>query len=459
MNNKLLTFSFLLFAAIAFSQQQKNYTFTLEEAVTFALDSNYASINAQRDIAKAIKQKWETTATGLPQIDGSISYNNNLKQPITLLPAEITGGEPGTFVPITFGTKQNANAVATLNQLIFDGSYLVGLKAAKAFLRYSENANEKTRLEVRKGVINAYGSVLLAQELIAIFEKNKANLEKNLDETRQIFENGLTEEESVEQLEITLLDIDTQLNNARRSQAIAKQMFNLSLGIDVEALVTMTDDLDQLANQNISLSLLDSSIKIEDNVDYKIAFNLTEQRYFENRLESSKFLPRLSAFVNYGTSANSDDFSFFNGDQKWYQSSVLGVSLNIPIFSSGMRSSAVQRTKIALDQANTDLEQTKQQIKLDLTTAQSNYQFAIDTYENSKKNLALAERIEGKNQTKFTEGLSTSFDLRQSQTQLYTAQQQYFQSMLNIINEKANLETILNIPQLRISAEEIKGKY
>lgn len=459
MTNKLLLFSFLLFATLGFSQQQKNYTFSLEEAVTFALDSNYASINAQRDIAKAIKQKWETTATGLPQIDGSITYNNNLKQPVTLLPGEITGGEPGTFVPVTFGTKQNANAVATLDQLIFDGSYLVGLKAAKAFLRYSENANEKTRLEVRKGVINAYGSVLLAQELVDIFEKNKANLDQNLFETRKIYENGLGEEESVEQLEITLLDIETQLNNARRSQAIAKQMFNLALGIDVEAAVTLTDNLDQLANQNISLSLLDSSIKVEDNVDYKIAFNLTEQRYFENRLESSKFLPRLSAFVNYGTSANSNDFSFFNGDQIWYQSSVLGVSLNIPIFSSGMRSSAVQRTKIALDQANTDLEQTKQQIKLDLTTAQSNYQFAIENYSNSKKNLELAERIENKNQIKFTEGLSTSFDLRQAQTQLYSAQQQFFQSMLNVINEKANLETVLNIPKLRMNYEEIKGKY
>jgi outer membrane protein TolC len=448
-----------LCTTLGFSQQQKNYTFSLEEAVTFALDSNYTSINAQRDIAKAIKQKWETTAQGLPQIDGNISYNNNLKQPVTLLPAEITGGEPGTFVPVTFGTKQSANAVATLNQLIFDGSYLVGLKAAKAFLRYSENANEKTRLEVRKGVINAYGSVLLAQELVDIFEKNKTNLEDNLNETRKIYENGLAEEESVEQLEITLLDIETQLNNARRSQAIAKQMFNLALGIDVEAPVTLTDDLDQLANQNISLSLLDSSLKIEENVDYKIAFNLTEQRYFENRLEKSKFLPRLSAFVNYGTSANSDDFSFFNGDQVWYQSSVLGVSLNIPIFSSGMRSAASQRTRIALDQAKTDLEQTKQQIKLDLTTAQSNYQFAIENYENSKKNLALAERIEGKNQVKFTEGLSTSFDLRQAQTQLYSAQQQFFQSMLTLINEKANLETVLNIPQLRMNYEEIKGKY
>ena len=459
MTKKLLIFSFLLCTTLGFSQQQKNYTFSLEEAVTFALDSNYTSINAQRDIAKAIKQKWETTAQGLPQIDGNISYNNNLKQPVTLLPAEITGGEPGTFVPVTFGTKQSANAVATLNQLIFDGSYLVGLKAAKAFLRYSENANEKTRLEVRKGVINAYGSVLLAQELVDIFEKNKTNLEDNLNETRKIYENGLAEEESVEQLEITLLDIETQLNNARRSQAIAKQMFNLALGIDVEAPVTLTDDLDQLANQNISLSLLDSSLKIEENVDYKIAFNLTEQRYFENRLEKSKFLPRLSAFVNYGTSANSDDFSFFNGDQVWYQSSVLGVSLNIPIFSSGMRSAASQRTKIALDQAETDLEQTKQQIKLDLTTAQSNYQFAIENYENSKKNLALAERIEGKNQVKFTEGLSTSFDLRQAQTQLYSAQQQFFQSMLTLINEKANLETVLNIPQLRMNYEEIKGKY
>jgi outer membrane protein TolC len=459
MTKKLAIFSFLLCTALGFSQQPKSYTFSLEEAVTFALDSNYASINARRDIAKAIKQKWETTAQGLPQIDGNISYQNNLKQPVTLLPAEITGGEPGTFVPVTFGTKQNANAVATLNQLIFDGSYLVGLKAAKAFLRYSENANEKTRLEVRKGVINAYGSVLLSQELVAIFEKNKTNLEQNLNETRKIYENGLGEEESVEQLEITLLDIETQLNNARRSQAIAKQMFNLALGIDVEATVTLTDNLDQLANQNISLSLLDSSLNIAENVDYKIAFNLTEQRYFENRLEKSKFLPRLSAFVNYGTAANSNDFSFFNGDQKWYQSSVLGVSLNIPIFSSGKRSAASQRTKIALDQAQTDLEKTKQQIKLDLTTARSNYQFAIENYENSKKNLALAERIEGKNQVKFTEGLSTSFDLRQAQTQLYTAQQQFFQSMLNLINEKANLETVLNIPQLRMNYEKIKGKY
>ncbi|WP_271392349.1 TolC family protein [Aequorivita sinensis] len=459
MIKRILIVSIILFSFAGFSQEQKNYSFSLEEAILFALDSNYTSINARRDIAKAIKQKWETTAQGLPQISGSATYQNNLKQPVTLLPGELAGGEPGTYLPVTFGTKQNANAVATLNQLIFDGSYLVGLKAAKTFLKYSENYNEKVRLEVRKGVINAYGSVLLSEELVAIFEKNKTNLENNLFETRKIFENGLAEEESVEQLEITLLDIETQLSNAKRSRKIAKQMFNLSLGIDVDTPITLKDDLDKLADANISLALLDNSINFEENVDFKIANNLVQQRFFENRLEKSKALPTLSAFINYGTSANSEDFTFFNGDQKWYQSSVLGVSLNIPIFSSGMRSAATQRTRIALDQAKTDLENTKQEIKLDLTTAQSNYQFAIENYENAKKNLRLAERIENKNQVKFTEGLSTSFDLRQAQTQLYTAQQQYFQSMLNVINEKANLETVLNIPQLRIVSDEIKGKY
>jgi outer membrane protein len=433
---------------VGMTQQQKSYSFNLEEAIAFAIDSNYTAINARRDIAKALKQKWETTATGLPQISADIAYQNNLKQPVTLIPAEITGGEPGTFVPITFGTKQNASATATLNQLIFDGSYLVGLKAARAFLDYSENANEKTQLEVRKGVINAYGSVLLSEELIAIFEKNKTNLEKNLFETKKIYENGLTEEESVEQLEITLLDIETQLSNAQRTAAIARQMFNVALGIDVSAQVSFEDSLSSLAENNIQLSFLEASLQVEQNIDYKIAYNLTEQRSLELKLEKSRALPRLTAFLNYGTAANSDDFTFFNSEQRWFQSSILGVNLNIPIFSSGMRGAKTQRARIALDQAETQLTETVQRIQLAVNSAKSNYQFAIENYKNSKINLSLAERIEGKNQVKFTEGLATSFELRQAQTQLYTAQQQYFQAMLELINNKAVLETVLNSPQL-----------
>lgn len=444
MNKYLVIISLFFATQYSWGQGQKTYSFTLEEAVTFALDSSYTAINSRRDIAKALKQKWETTASGLPQISANINYNNNLKQPVSVIPSEFFGGEPGTFTPVIFGTQQNATATAQLEQLIFDGSYLVGLQAARAFLDYSENFDEKTRLEVRKGVINSYGSVLLADELVAIFESNKENLEKNLFETQKTFENGLTEEENVEQLEITLLDIQTQLDNAKRTASIAKQMFNVSLGLGINESVVLTQTLDDLTQENISLGILDSSLNTEANVDYKIAFNLTEQRSLELKLEKSRALPRLSAFVNYSTQAFRDRFDFFDTSQPWFQASTLGVQMSIPIFSSGARGARTQQAKIALEQANTQLEETIQQINLAYDTAKSNYKFSVDRYENSKKNLALAERIETKNQVKFSEGLTSSFDLRQAQLQLYTAQQQYFQSILDVINSKTELETILN---------------
>jgi outer membrane protein TolC len=447
----------LFVSSVAFSQEApKSYSFSLEEAVNYALDSSYTAINARRDVAKALKQKWETTADGLPQINGSVDYQNQLKQPVTFIPAEFSGGEPGTFTPVTFGAKQSANLTATLSQVIFDGSYLVALKASTAFLEFSENANEKTRLEVRKGVINAYGGVLLTEESVSIVEKNIDAITDNLSETQALYEEGFAEEEDAEQLQITKLQLENQLSNTKRQADIAKQMFNLALGIPVSAPVVFKDGLEQLTLENVSLEISEQELAVEENVDYKIADNLTKQRELELKLEKSKALPSVNAFVNYGTQTQDDDFVFFDSDTRWFQSSIFGVSINVPIFSSLKRSARTQRAAIALDQAQTDLEQTIQQIQLDTDTARSDYQFAIESYQTAQKNLELAERIENKNQIKFREGISTSFDLRQAQTQLYNAQQELLQSMVNVITTKAELETVLNTPQLRVPYQESK---
>ena len=447
----------LFVSSVAFSQEApKSYSFSLEEAVNYALDSSYTAINARRDVAKALKQKWETTADGLPQINGSVDYQNQLKQPVTFIPAEFSGGEPGTFTPVTFGAKQSANLTATLSQVIFDGSYLVALKASTAFLEFSENANEKTRLEVRKGVINAYGGVLLTEESVSIVEKNIDAITDNLSETQALYEEGFAEEEDAEQLQITKLQLENQLSNTKRQADIAKQMFNLALGIPVNAPVVFKDGLEQLTLESVSLEISEQELAVEENVDYKIADNLTKQRELELKLEKSKALPSVNAFVNYGTQTQDDDFVFFDSDTRWFQSSIFGVSINVPIFSSLKRSARTQRAAIALDQAQTDLEQTIQQIQLDTDTARSDYQFAIESYQTAQKNLELAERIENKNQIKFREGISTSFDLRQAQTQLYNAQQELLQSMVNVITTKAELETVLNTPQLRVPYQESK---
>ncbi|MEN8886203.1 MAG: TolC family protein [Winogradskyella sp.] len=435
----------LLCFSLGFSQQ-KSQRFSLQEAIDFALENNRTAINASRDIAAAKQQKWETTASGLPQISARADYQNFLKQQVSVIPAEIFGGQPGTFQDVIFGTQQSANVFATVDQKIFDGSYLVALQSAKVFLEISENAKTKTDLDVRKAVIDAYGNVLLAEESLIILNRNIVVLEKNLFETTKIYKNGLGDEESVEQLQITLSSVKSNLNNVNRLKTLAYQMLNITLGLDVYNTLELSDNLETLAQNNMSLSLLDEENNPEKTIDYLIANNDTKAKALMVKLEKSKALPTLNAFLNGGYSAFSNDFSFLNNDQRWFGSSLFGVNLSIPIFSSGMRSSATQRAKINLEKAETQLTETEQRIKLQMASAKSDYQFAIEDYANKKQNLALAERIETKNQTKFFEGIGSSFQLRQAQTQLYTAQQELLQAMLDVINSKATLETILNTP-------------
>ncbi len=425
--------------------QEQAYKFTLDQAVEFALENNYNAINAGRDLRDAEKQKWETIATGLPQISGDISYQNQLKQQVSLIPAEFGGGEPGTFIPIVFGQPQTARATATLKQQLFDGSYIVGIQAAKTFLKYSQNNKEKTDLEIRKSIVEAYGNVLLAQESISILNKNKANLEQNLMETQKLYENGLGEEESVEQLQITLSSIDNQLKNSVRLQEITLQMLNLMLGLDINTPTQLMENLNDLAQQQIRPDLLETDFVLDNNVDFKIATNLFQQRELELKLQKSMALPTLNAFINYGSTAYSDSFNFLSKEADWFDASVVGVDLHIPIFSSLGRSAKTQRAKIAVDKAKTQLLETQQNLNLQYKTAKSNYLFSIEEYTTAKENLGLAERIERKNQIKYEEGLASSFELRQAQTQLYNAQQEYLQSMVEVINKKTELEAVLNV--------------
>ncbi|GAA4241775.1 MULTISPECIES: TolC family protein [Winogradskyella] len=432
-----LIIGFIIFQT-GFTQELPK-SLSLQEAIDYALENNRSAINAARDIEAAKKQKWETTATGLPQINAKIDYTNNIKQQFDAIDFDQDG-------IVDFGAKQSVNPSITLNQLIFDGSYLVGLQSAKVFLEISENAKTKTDLEVRKAVINAYGNVLLANESVEILKRNVIVLEKNLYETQKIYENGLEEEESVEQLQITLSGLKSNLNKTERLQNIALQMLNINLGIDVSSNTILTDTLESLTDNNIDLDILNIENNVENTIDYKIANNDKISKELLVKLEMSKALPTLSAYINGAYIANSNDFSYFDKEQRWIGTSAFGVNLNIPIFSSGKRSASTQRAKINLEKAETDLTETEQRIKLQIASAQSDYQFAIEDYENKKENLALAERIETKNQTKFFEGIGSSFELRQAQTQLYSAQQELLQAMLDVINTKAALETVLNTP-------------
>ena len=443
MIHKSLLILIYLFSAFAFSQEDPT-SFSLQEAIDFALEHNRTAKNAVRDVEAAAQQKWETISTGLPQINASVDYQNFLKQQVSLIPAEFFGGNPGDFEEVIFGTKQSVGGFATLSQKIFDGSYLVGLQSVKVYLEITKNAKIKTDLEVRKAVINAYGNVLIAEQSILILESNKAILEKNLFELTKMYENGMGEEESVEQIQISLSSINSDLNRVLRLKTIAYQMLNITMGLDVNMNIILTENLEALTLQNMSLELLQTETTVENNIDYLIAENDKKSKELLLRLEKSKALPTIDGFINGGYTAYSDDFTFGKSSQKWFGSSLFGVNMSIPIFSSLGRSASTQRAKINLSKAENDLIETEQKLQLQIAAAKSDYQFTIEDYDNKKQNLKLAERIEVKNQTKFFEGIASSFDLRQAQTQLYSAQQDYLQAMLDVINKKAELETVLN---------------
>ena len=439
----LIALLFLVLSTKA-QEQQKSFNFSLEQAISHALTNNYSVINAGRDIESSKEKKWETTAAGLPQINAGVDYANNFVLQKSVVPGEFFGGAPGTFAEVAFGTKHTMLLRSTLSQLIFDGSYIVALQASKTYLKFYENAKQKTDVEIREAVINSYGNVLLAEESIAILEKNKATLEKTLSDTRAIFKNGLIEEENVEQLQITLTSIISTLNYNKRLVDLAYKMLKITLGIDINDELILTDKLDNLTINNLDLAFNQNEFNVVDNINYQMAQNFEEQKSLELKLEKSKALPSLSANVNFGYNAFGNQFEFFTKNQRWLNYSNMGVSLNVPIFSSFARKSRTQQAQIALEKAKTQLNETEQRLKLQYAGAKSDYEFSIEEYETAKSNLKLAERIEKKQQIKFTEGLSSSFDFNDAQRQLYDAQGKYLKSMVEIINKRASLEKVIN---------------
>ena len=442
MKIKLLLIFWLLFNSI-FGQDLPE-SLTLSEAIEFGLSNNRSIINADREILKAKKERWKTIAIGLPQVSSQINYQNFLEMPISLVPSEFFGGKAGTFEELTFGTEQIMVGSVKMEQLLFDGSYLVGLEASRVYLKISENLFEKTNLEVKKLIVNTYTNVLIAKLNISFLEKNKIALEANLREITELFKTGFEEQETVEQTQLSLSQINNQLKYAKNLMKITQEMVKFIIGYPAEKKLILESELEDIFNEDVFFDSIPSINQIDNNIDIRIADNNVKSEELQFKYEKSKSLPKLSGFINQTYTGNSNDFTFTDSQQKWYGSSIVGLNLTIPLFSSFGRSAISQKAKISLDQAITQLTETQERIKIEVNAAYNDYQLSIDNYFTEKENLRLAESIEKKNQNKFFEGVVQSFELRMAQMQLYSAQNNYVTAIQSVINKKIILETLLN---------------
>ncbi|MFO7939332.1 MAG: TolC family protein [Bacteroidales bacterium] len=443
----LSAFMLLLLATLlATAQDTKNtpLSLSLQEAMDYAAENNTNVKNARIDVAIADKKVWETTTIGLPQANLSGSYNNNLSLATQLLPAIIFGGEEGEFVEVQFGTQHNFSGAVTLNQLVFDGTYFVGLQAAKVYKQLSGNQLKKTRLETRATVATTYHAIALAKSNLETLEQNVETLESTLSQAKQLYNKGFIEKTEVTKLEVTRNGLTNSISSIKRQADYLLYLLKIQLGINPEQPVTLTEDLAALSDKIETANLLSTRLETTATVDYAMVSTQKEIALLELKKEKAALLPTLSVFYNYQYNAMRNEFTPFSADEKWFKSSMLGVQLAVPLFASGQRWSRIQQGELKLQKAQNNLAFLEQTLPAQWLQLRSNYLTALEKVENSLSNKALAQEVLDHTLTKHQKGVASSMELNQANQAFLDAHTQYTQALAEALNAKIALEKLTN---------------
>ena len=433
------------YAASAAGETGDIQSFSLQEVCDYALKHSTSTENARLDILKAKKKIWETTATGLPQISAGASYTNNLKIPTTLIPAQFLDpdAEEGTFIGVKFGTQHNATMDVSVNQLIFNGSYIVGLQASRIYLRLSEEQLQKSRIDVKESVTKTYYLILLAEDNKKTLLANLENLKKTLFETTELHKAGFTEDTDVDQLQLSVTDMENAVKSMERQITITYRLLKFQMGFDLEKEIRLSQSLEDIVAETDKGELLGGEFDFSSHIDYRMLDTQEKSYKLLLKNEQAAYLPTVSAFFSYSYMAMRDSFNFFSKD-KWFPSMMLGVNVNIPIFSSGMRSARVAQARMDLRKTVNLKKQVVDGLKLELLQARSEFTDARENTRNTKANVQLAKKIYEKTLVKYMSGTASSLELTQTNNQYLGAESKYTTAVVELLNAKVRLDKALN---------------
>jgi outer membrane protein len=436
---KYISFTLGLLLTFMATSQDTKYL-TLDQAIEYALEHNVAMKTARADQQIAAKRQWETTAMGLPQVNGSVDYQRFLDIPTQLIPAEFFGGEPGEFAELQFGTKHNLTAGIRVNQLVFDGSYLVGLRTARIYRDLASQQVQRTEVEVRATVAETYLLSLLAKQNLEIVRQNLTNLEKTLFETKKVLEAGFTDAINVDQLQLASANLKNTISTLERQSELAISLLKFQIGMEIKTPIELKDNLEGLMESLSAEAILLVNYDLENHIDYRLMKSQEDMNLMGLKLEQSRFLPSLNGTFVLQQSAQRDKFNFLSSTGSWFPTTLVTLNLNIPIFSSGMRSARVSQKKLELQKAELATWQVRQSIELQMQRALADWKTAQDKNQNQKENLGLAKRILDRTIIMHREGLATSLELTQANDQFLKAQADYLNTLFDLLNAKNNIE-------------------
>jgi outer membrane protein TolC len=425
---------------------------SISEAQSYALQNNRSVMTAKIDIGIATKLVKENIAIGLPQLNLATNYQHQFVIPelsfgsyldVDALPdyGYLTKNDiqdaykQAPSVPL--GVKDNTTFDFTVSQLIFSGEYLVGLQAFKVLKQVSEKALVKTEDQTKETVANTYFMILVLGESLKVLNESEASMGQTYNDLVKMNQQGFNEETDVDQIKISWSNLKRLITSIESQRDISVQLLKYQLGMDFGQQIVLTDSLQGFITEGNMQYLAAPVYNVEKSIDYQIVNNQVDISQLLLKREQSKYLPAISAFYRRHEQTNQPSFNFAVKD-------LVGLSLNFPIFTSGQRSYRVSQARYNLEKSQINKANAEQGLIMEFETAFSNYQTAYSNFLTNKESIILTKKVYDKSLIKYHEGVSTSFELSQNQTQYLTAEGVYYNSILSLLNAKAKLDRILS---------------
>lgn len=435
-------FSFL---SLAEARAQGTQSFSLQQSIDYALQHKSTMTNArlQQDIAKA--RVGEIRAMGLPQISGSAELGDNFIVPTSFVPGEFIN-QPGTFIPVQFGIQYNTSAGVNASQLLFDGSYLIGLKAAQTYTDLSRKQSIQTETDVTELVTKAYYGVLVNRERLSLLDRNLERLQSLLHETGQIYKQGFAEKLDVDRLQVAYNNLLVEKQKADRLVELSKGLLKFQMGLGQSQQIQLADSLSDIV---VDMTKIDTGqFDYAQRIEYSILETQQDLAALDLRNTRATYLPKLYLTARYGiNSASQEFFRLFKfgekndfGQSNYFPYGFVGVNLQVPIFQGLRKKYQVQQAKLALETNKLGFRTLEESIDLQLRQSSVNLQNALQVLESQKASLALAEEVARVTRIKFQEGVGTNLEVVTAETSLREAQTNYYVSLYEAVIAKVDLD-------------------
>jgi outer membrane protein TolC len=440
---------------------QNNHVFTLQQCLDYALKESVPVKNAELDERIAKARVNETIGIGLPQINGSVAldHNQQLRRFFAtynpgspFFPDPIPGLEVGDVVAARnfFQLRSTGDASIRVNQLLFNGSYLVGLQAANAYKELAEKSAGQTREEVIQAVTKAYYAVLINRERIKSFDVNIARVDSLLKSTQVMLQNGFAEQLEADRLTVILNNLITERNKFLRLQEVSIELLKFQMNYPMDQPLEVSGSLTE-SDVQINVDSLFTNWNYTDRPDYQVLLANKKLQVLNVKNNYAAGIPVLSAFANAGYSTQSPNVSgLFQtrtsiddngqiGPDKWYSYSVFGISLSVPIFSGLQRTFKIQQEKLMLQKIENGERQLRSRIDMEIKEALNKYVSSMETLKWQKENMDLSAKIARVTRIKYSEGVGSNIEVVEAESSLRESQVNYYHALFDAMIARIDL--------------------